>query len=86
MIVLIILLTGLWIALVLPRILSKIERPMMILSELEVEVKVEFEQTSIEPSYEPAFYDYYDDDGEIVRAEGGSVMYMLIYQSLSRRR
>ena len=66
----------------LPRILSKIERPTMNLQELEVE----FEQTSVEPSYEPAFYDYYDKDGQIVRAEGGSLMYMLIYQSLSRRR
>ena len=66
----------------LPRILSKIERPTMNLQELEVE----FEQMSVEPNYEPAFYDYYDEDGKIVRAEGGSEMYMLIYQSISRRR
>ena len=84
LVIFIVFVTALWIAFVLPRILSKIERPTMNLSELEAEV--EFEQTSVEPSYQPAFYDYYDEDGQIVRAEGGSLMYMLIYQSLSRRR
>ena len=82
LVILIVFVTALWIAFVLPRILSKIERPTMNLQELEVEL----EQMSVEPSYEPAFYDYYDADGQIVRAEGGSEMYMLIYQSLSRRR
>ena len=82
LVILIVFVTALWIAFVLPRILSKIERPTMNLHELEVEL----EQTSVEPNYEPAFYDYYDDDGQIARAEGGSEMYMLIYQSLSRRR
>lgn len=82
LVVLIIILTGLWIAFGLPWILSKVERPMMSVNEVEIEIEVEFEQ----PSYEPAFYDYYDDAGQIVRAEGGSIMYMLIYQSLNRRR
>ena len=50
------------------------------------ELEIELEQTNVEPSYEPAFYDYYDKDGQIARAEGGSEMYMLVYQSLSRRR
>ena len=82
LVILIVFITALWIAFVLPRVLSKIERPTMNLQELEVE----FEQTSVEPSYEPAFYEYYDNDGQIARAEGGSLMYMLIYQSLARRR
>ena len=82
LVILIVFITALWIAFVLPRILSKIERPTMNFQELEPKVG----QMSVEPSYEPAFYDYYDNDGQIVRAEGGSLMYMLIYQSLSRRR
>ncbi len=82
LIVVIILLTGLWISFGLPRILSKIERPTVTLPELELE----FEPLKVEPKYEPAFYDYYDDDGQIARAEGGSEMYMLIRQRLNRRR
>ena len=86
MIVLIILLTGLWVAFGLPRMLSRMERPTMNLHELEVEVKVEFEQPpSLSPTG-PDFYDYYDYDGQIIRAQRGSMMYILIDQSLSRRR
>jgi len=84
LIVLIIFVTALWVAFGLPYILQKIERSTVNLQELEMEVG--FEQMSIEPSYEPAFYDYYDEDGQIARAEEGSEMYMLIYQSLNRRR
>lgn len=85
MIVLIILITGLWIAFVLPRILSKIERPTMTIQEIELEVKVEFEQPPL-PVTGPDFYDYYDEEGQIIRAERGSMMYTLIEQSLTRRR
>lgn len=85
LIVLIILLTGLWVAFGLPRMLSKIERPTMTVQEIELEVKVEFQQPPL-PVTGPDYYDYYDDHGQIVRAERGSMMYTLIDQSLSRRR
>lgn len=81
LIVLIILLTGLWISFVLPCILSKIERPAMNLEalKLELEPKIELKIDG------PDFYEYVDGD-QIVRAEKGSVMYMIIHQSLNRRR
>ena len=85
LIVLIIFLTGLWVSFGLPRLLSKIERPTMKLDEIDLEVKLKFEQPSL-PATGPDFYDYYDEDGQITRADRGSVMYMLIYESLSRRR
>lgn len=85
LIILIILVTALWVAFVLPRILSKVERPTVKLQEIELEVKVEFEQPSL-PVTGPDFYDYYDDYGQIIRAERGSMMYTLIDQSLTRRR
>ena len=85
LIVLIILLTGLWVAFVLPRMLSKMERPTMNVHELELELKVEFQQPLLPPAG-PDYYDYYDEYGQVVRAERGSMMYTLIDQSLSRRR
>ena len=84
MIVLIIIITALWIALVLPRLLSKIERPTVNVEELKLEIEVE--QQPRLPPVGPDYYDYYDEDGQIIRAERGSVMYILIQQSLSRRR
>lgn len=86
LIVLVILITALWISFGLPRILSKIERPTVNLEELEVKIKVEFEQRPPLPVTGPDFYDYYDEDGQVVRAERDSTMYTLIDQSLSRRR
>lgn len=83
LIVLIIFLTGLWVSFGLPRILSRIEKSTKSFSELEIE---EISLINLGPSDGPDFYDYYEDDGQLVRVEKGSAMYMLIYQSLSRRR
>ena len=91
LIVIIILLTGLWICFALPRILSKIERPMRIPSKIDMALEPVYSPSdksgNVGPIDGPDFYDYYDDDDEqIVRAERGSAMYMLIHQSLNRRR
>lgn len=82
LIVLIILLTGLWVAFVLPRMLSKIERPTKNI-ELE-ELPPPIEQVVLQIDG-PDFYEYLYEE-RIVRVEKGSAMYMVIHQSLNRRR
>ena len=82
LIVVIILLTGLWVAFVLPRMLSKMERPTKII-ELE-EVSLSTEQIVLQIDG-PDFYEYLY-KGEIITVEKGSAMYMQIRQSLNRRR
>lgn len=84
LIVLIILVTALWVSFGLPWLLSKIERPTVSLEELELEL--EFEQQPTLPPAGPDYYDYYDEDGQIVRAKRGTMIYTLIDQSLTRRR
>ena len=82
LIVLIILLTGLWVALVLPRMLSKMERPTKNIKLEELPPPIKEVVLQIDG---PDFYEYLYKE-QIVRVEKGSAMYMVIHQSLNRRR
>ena len=82
MIVLIILLTGLWVAFGLPRMLSKMERPTKNIKFEELPPSIEQVVLQIDG---PDFYEYLYEE-RIVRVEKGSAMYMVIHQSLNRRR
>lgn len=83
LIIVIIFLTGLWISFGLPYILSRIESRSKSLIDTKTKIEI---LPNIGPSDGPDFYDYYEDNGQLMRAEKGSIIYMLIYQSLSRRR